>query len=103
MGIVAIYSLYVLIKLYVSVMQIGYINEHKRQNAIMMSASEYLKAGNYSVAKEKLSIVSTLVEYLLLIVWIGGGITWLSNSVMELSPALQPTSTTSPGIPDTAT
>ncbi len=89
MGIVAIYSLYVLIKLYVSVMQIGYINEHKRQNAIMMSASEYLKAGNYSVAKEKLSIVSTLVEYLLLIVWIGGGITWLSNSVMELSPALQ--------------
>ncbi len=77
MGAMVAVSLYFLIKLYVSVMQIGYINQTKRKKAVLMLPGEFLKAGNYSVAKEKLSIVGALVEYLLFIVWIGGGIRWL--------------------------
>lgn len=89
MTIIAIYSLYVIVKLYVSVMQIGYINHHKRQEPLLMLPGEYMKAGNYAVAKEKLSMVSTLIEYVLFIVWIGGGIAWLSNVTMVFDGAMQ--------------
>ncbi|MEA1920653.1 MAG: M48 family metallopeptidase [Campylobacterota bacterium] len=87
--VIAIYTLYVILKLYVSVMQVGYINQHKRQDALLMSAGEYMKAGNYAVAKEKLSMASTLIEYVLFIVWMGGGIAWLSNTSMAFDGAMQ--------------
>lgn len=89
MTIIAMYSLYVIVKLYVSVMQIGYINHHKRKDPLLMLPGEYMKAGNYAVAKEKLSMVSTLIEYVLFIVWIGGGIAWLSNVTMVFDGAMQ--------------
>ncbi|MEA3523097.1 MAG: M48 family metallopeptidase [Campylobacterota bacterium] len=89
MTVIAIYTIYVILKLYVSVMQIGFINQNKRQNALLMLPGEYLKAGNYAVAKEKLSIVGTLIEYALFIVWMGGGIMWLSNMTMGYDGALQ--------------
>ena len=88
MTVVTLYSLYVLIKLYVSVMQIGYVNQTKRSSPVLMGAAEFLKAGNYSVAKEKLSIVGTLVEYLLFIVWLGGGIAWLESTATVQDEAL---------------
>ena len=81
MTIVAIYSVYVLISIYTSVMQIGYINTAKRKEAVLMSESKFLVAGNYAVAKEKLSIVSSFVDYLVFIAWMGVGISWLENSI----------------------
>ena len=87
-ALVGIYTLYVLVKIYVSVMQIGYINERKRKEAILLLPSEYMKAANYAVAKEKLSMLSTFVEYALFIVWIGGGIAWLSDATITLEPAM---------------
>ncbi len=89
MTIMVIYSLYVLIKLYVSVMQIGFINQAKRRDAVLMGAADFLKAGNYSVAKEKLTMISTMIEYLLFIVWIGGGIAWLESNYLFDDPAMQ--------------
>jgi STE24 endopeptidase len=89
MGLVVVYSLYVLIKLYVSVMQIGYVNTQKRKDAIMMSANDYVKAAEYSVAKEKLSIIATSIEYVLFIFWIGFGVSWLSNMTLTFSAQMQ--------------
>jgi STE24 endopeptidase len=89
MTIIGIYTFYVILKLYVSVMQIGYINEHKRRDALLMLPGEYMKAGNYAVAKEKLSIVSTLIEYALFIVWMGGGLAWLSDKSMAYDGAMK--------------
>lgn len=87
--VIAIYTVYVILKLYVSVMQVGYINQYKRQDALLMLPGEYLKAGNYAVAKEKLSMVSTLMEYALFIVWMGGGLMWLSNVTIAYDGATQ--------------
>ena len=81
MTIVGIYSLYVLISIYTSVMQIGYVNQAKRKSALLLSTSEFLKAGNYAVAKEKMSIVSSFVDYLVFIAWIGFGISYLSSNI----------------------
>ena len=88
MTIVGMYSLYVLISIYVSVMQIGYINKAKRQQAVLLLPSEFLKAGNYAVAKEKLSIVSTFFNYLFFIGWLGFGISFLREHLFFESDAL---------------
>ncbi len=74
MTIIGIYTLYVAISIYTSVMQIGYINIVKRKTPVLLGASEFLKAGNYAVAKEKLAIVDTFIDYLLFIAWMGVGI-----------------------------
>ena len=89
MTIVAIYTLYVLVNIYVSVMQIGYINIAKRKEAVLLSESKFLIAGNYAVAKEKLSIVNSFVDYLLFIAWMGFGITWLQSTIFMENNALQ--------------
>ncbi|QFR49067.1 M48 family metallopeptidase [Sulfurimonas lithotrophica] len=81
MTIVTVYSIYVLISIYVSIMQIGYINEVKNKEAVLLSPSEFLKAASYSVAKEKLSIFTTFFDYLFFIAWMSFGISYLSNNI----------------------
>ena len=87
--IVGIYTLYVLISIYTSVMQIGYINIAKRKEAVLLLPSEFLKAGNYAVAKEKLAIVNSFVDYLLFIAWIGFGISLLEQNLFFQDDAIR--------------
>jgi STE24 endopeptidase len=68
-------------KLYISIMQIGYINEKKRKTPVLMSADKYLIAGNYAVDKEKLSIITTFVDYLVFIWWVFAGFAWLLTMI----------------------
>jgi STE24 endopeptidase len=79
--VVGIYTLYVLISIYTNIMQIGYINQAKRKTAVLLNPSDFLKAGNYAVAKGKLSIVNSFVDYLLFIAWIGVGISFLQENL----------------------
>jgi len=81
MTIVGIYTLYVLISIYTSIMQIGYINQAKRKSAVLLSASEFLKAGNYAVAKEKLSIMNSFFDYFVFIAWMGFGLHALQDTI----------------------
>jgi len=85
MTIVGIYSLYVLIMIYTSVMQIGYINLIKRKTPVLLSAVDFLKAGNYTITKEKLSIANTFVDYLVFIMWIGFGIEYLVDEYYTMA------------------
>ncbi len=87
--IVSIYTLYVLISMYTSVMQIGYINTVKRKKAVLLDADKFLTAGNYAVAKEKLNLVNAFFDYIIFITWIGMGINWLQNSIFLENDALQ--------------
>lgn len=87
--IVSIYTLYILITIYTSIMQIGYINTAKRKEAILLDADKFLTAGNYAVAKEKLSIVNAFVDYIVFIAWIGVGISLLQQNIFLQDDALQ--------------
>jgi len=89
MVMMGIYSLYVLVNIYVSVMQIGYVNKAKRQKAVLLSDAKYLVAGNYAVAKEKLSIIHSFVDYLIFIMWMGVGIKYLSANLFFEDEALR--------------
>lgn len=88
-AIVVLYSLYILIRLYVSVMQIGFINQMKRKGAVLMGEQDYLDAGNYAVAKEKLSMIEAFVEYGLFLVWMMGMISWIDQVLMAQSSVVQ--------------
>ncbi len=85
--IIILYSLYTFMKLYISVMQIGYINEEKRKDPVLMSREKYLVAGNYAVANGKLGIITTFVDYLVFIWWVFSGFAWLS-SVVQMDHSL---------------
>jgi len=87
-SIVGVYTLYVVISIYTSVMQIGFLNQAKRKSAVLLTQSDYLKAGNYAVAKEKLSIVNSFVDYLLFVAWIGFGISLLEQNLFFQDAAM---------------
>ena len=86
--IVALYTLYVLVNIYTSVMQIGYVNLAKRKQPVLLKAADFLKAGNYAVRKEKLTLVQTFVDYLFFLVWIGGGVAYLEQNIVLQDDAL---------------
>ncbi|TKI69634.1 M48 family metallopeptidase [Sulfurimonas crateris] len=88
MTIVGIYTLFVLISIYTSVMQIGYVNSAKKGKAVLLSENDFIKAANYSVAKERISIANTFVDYIVFIFWIGIGIKFLEQNVSYENEAL---------------
>ena len=89
MTIVSIYTLYVLVSIYTSIMQIGYINVAKRKKAILLDDEKFLSAGNYAVAKEKLALVNAFVDYIIFIAWMGFGISLLQGNIFLESNAMQ--------------
>ncbi len=87
--IIILYSIYTFMKVYISLMQIGYINEEKRKTPVLMSADKYLTAGNYAVANGKLGLVTTFVDYLMFVWWVFAGFAWVSSVVQVDSGILQ--------------
>ena len=88
-ALMSIYTLYVLISIYTSIMQIGYINIAKRKKAVLLDSEKFLTAAEYAVAKEKLAIVNTFVDYIAFVVWIGVGISFLQQQIFLQDEALQ--------------
>jgi STE24 endopeptidase len=76
-----LFSIYFVLKVYIALMQIGYINHEKRGEAIILSASKYIKAAHYAVRVQKLSIIESIVEYALFIFWITNGLVWLDSVI----------------------
>jgi len=87
--IIILYSIYTFMKVYISIMQIGYINQEKRKTPVLMSAEKYLVAGNYAVANGKLGLVTTFIDYLMFIWWVFTGFAWLSSLVHVEGAILQ--------------
>ena len=86
--LVAIYTIYVALSIYVSVMQIGYVAQMKYRGAVLLKTADFIKAGTYSVKKERVRIASTFIEYIAFIFWMGYGIRWLTDYIHFHSEAL---------------
>ncbi len=84
-----IYFLYVLFKVYISVMEIGYVAKAKDQTAVILKPSSYFKAANYKISKERIEIISALVEYILFIFWMGFGLHFLEELIKIENMALK--------------
>jgi STE24 endopeptidase len=62
-------------------MQIGYIKNAKNLKPIILDSSKYEEAANYSIEKEKLAICSSFYDFVLFILWIGFGLSYLDSLV----------------------
>ena len=85
--VMVLYTVYTLVKVYISVMQIGYISEEKNSEAILMSEDRFRVAGEYAVKKERLAIVSTIVDYIIFVWWVTNGFAWLTN-IFQISNSI---------------
>lgn len=75
------FCLYFAFNIYTSFMQIGYVKEAKKLKAIILDSSKYEEAANYSIEKEKLAIVSSFYDFILFILWIGFGLSYLDSLI----------------------
>ncbi len=76
-----IYFLYILIKVYVSVMEIGYVAKAKNLTPVILSKRAYIEAALYKIAKERMDILGSLVDYIIFIFWVGYGLRWLDGII----------------------
>ena len=76
-----IYFIYILLKVYISVMEIGYVSKAKADKPVILLPSNYIKAAEYKIKSQRVTILSDLVDYMMFIFWIGFGLRWLDNSI----------------------
>lgn len=75
------FCLYFVFNTYTSFMQIGYIKDAKILKPIILDSSKYLEAADYAIEKEKLAICSSFYDFILFILWIGFGLSFLDSLV----------------------
>ena len=85
---IGIYTLYILINIYVSVMQIGYLSKAKNQSAVLLKPKEFIEAGNYAIAKQRIGLVTTFLELFVFVFWMSFGIKWLDAQFLGLSETM---------------
>jgi STE24 endopeptidase len=63
-------------------MQVGFVSKAKNMPAIILEDNKYLEAGNYSIEKEKISILSTFYDFVIFMLWIGFGLKFLDSLIV---------------------
>ena len=84
-----IYFIYVLTKIYISTMEIGFVSKAKNDPAVILIPSNYMKAANYKIATQRMEMLSTLVEYAMFMFWVGFGLKWLEKSITISDPTMK--------------
>lgn len=75
------YILYLLIKLYASLMEIGFVQKARVLTPVILSPSNYVKAADYKIASQKLSMLSSLFDFVLFFGWMTFGLSALEEWV----------------------
>lgn len=75
------YCVYFAIHVYTSFMQVGYVQKAKHLQPIILDSSKYQEAANYSIEKEKISIVSSFYDFVIFFLWIGFGLSFLDSLI----------------------
>ena len=75
------FCIYFAFTVYTSFMQIGYVKNAKTLKPIILDGEKYVEAGNYSIEKEKLAIISSFYDFILFILWIGFGLSFLDSLI----------------------
>jgi len=87
--ILGLYIIYLLIKLYATVMEIGFVTKAQTFSPIILSPHNYIKAAAYKIASQKLALVNTLFEFVLFFGWMAFGLSKLDSLLQFESPSLQ--------------
>ncbi|MEF3191074.1 MAG: M48 family metallopeptidase [Campylobacterales bacterium] len=79
--VVILYFVLIIVRLYLDIMQVGYVSERLQGQPVLMEQERYMEAGRYEIASKRLSIVTLLAEGALFLFWIAGGLSWLEEAV----------------------
>ncbi|WP_320034097.1 M48 family metallopeptidase [Halarcobacter sp.] len=83
------YCLYFLVSTYTSFMQIGFVKNAKNMKPIILDNNKYSEAANYTIEKEKVTILSSFYSFILFIIWIGFGLKTLDSVILIESSILK--------------
>ena len=83
------YCFYFAFNTYTSFMQIGFIKDAKKLKPIILDSVNYEEAANYSIEKEKMAIASSFYDFVLFILWISFGLSFLDSLIQVESMLLK--------------
>ncbi len=75
------YCFYFIVNIYTSFMQVGFIQNAKKMSPVILSSDKYETAAEYAVEKERVSIVSTLYDFVIFFFWIKFGLGFLDSLI----------------------
>ncbi len=76
-----VYTLYILIRFYAAVMEIGFVAKAKKGSPVILNLSNFIKAAEYKIATQKVELVSCLYDLLMFFAWMGFGLDLLDKSI----------------------
>lgn len=80
--VIGAYCIYFFLTMYTAFMQIDYVKKAAKMPAVILESSKYIQAGNYSVESQRMTMASTLYDFILFFVWISFGLQLLSEQFM---------------------
>lgn len=86
-----IYFIYVLVKLYISFLELNYVKKAKDFAPIILSKENYKKAAEYKIKNEQFNILSNLYDYALFLIWIFFGLHFIETLIISNGGILQST------------
>lgn len=78
-----IYLVYTLVKIAISLLEIGHIKQKREKRAVILTQENYQKAADYKLANEELNIVSSLFDFAVAMFWIFGGLSLLQSYMVS--------------------
>lgn len=77
----SLFACYLLMQLYLSTMQIGYIAAKRFEQPILLSSHDYQKAALYAMTKERITMIGFFIEAVLFFFWFAYGLHALQTLV----------------------
>ncbi|TLD84020.1 M48 family peptidase [Helicobacter sp. MIT 11-5569] len=75
-------------KLVLSMLQLGFLKQESAKEPYILEKDKFLQAANYAILREKLSIINTFLDLLLVGFWLLFGFSALENA-LDLSPLVK--------------
>ena len=79
------YCIYFLVNFYTIFMQIDYVKKAKKGDAVILTPAKFVVAGNYSVASQRLSLLSSGYDFIIFFAWISFGLQYLDEATIQYS------------------
>ena len=76
------YCFYFVVNIYTSFMQVGFVQNAKKLSPVILSNDKYETAAQYAIEKERISIVSTLYDFVIFFLWIKFGLGFLDSIIV---------------------
>jgi STE24 endopeptidase len=75
--------------MYISLLEIDFVKKARKQRAVVLDARTYIEAAEYKIDSQKMSLVSSLYDFLLFFAWIGFGLSYLDSALSIENPILK--------------